>query len=320
MLNGSSHRHLVALRPVRCQRRARPSVVDRWSGPLRSAAAVHRGSGRRGDELLIVVPPQLEATVSGDGQPFVVSAEPPADELGALWERFATASGAGGRDSSAIASSSAASGPPRCCRPRSARVAEWRPQLVLHEAAEYASAIAAERCGVAHAQVAISLAEVEAASLDLAAPALARSRAAHRGTAARVPVPAPASPPRSIRRPTPRRSGFERRRAAAHLGSPTDWHGSDAPLVYVTFGSVAGGLPNAVAVYRTALDAVAGLRARVLLTVGPRVDLEAAGPVPENTRVERGCRRPTSSVRPRSSSPTAARARRSARWPPACRS
>ena len=44
---------------------------------------------------------------------------------------------------------------------------------MLHEAAEYASAIAAERCGVAHAQVAISLADVEAGSLELAAPVLA---------------------------------------------------------------------------------------------------------------------------------------------------
>ena len=47
----------------------------------------------RGDEVLMVVPPKLEATVSAMGQPFVVSAEPPAEELAALWERFATVSG-----------------------------------------------------------------------------------------------------------------------------------------------------------------------------------------------------------------------------------
>jgi hypothetical protein len=41
---------------------------------------------------------------------------------------------------------------------------------VLREAAEYASAVAAERSGIAHAQVAISLADVEAGSLVLAAP------------------------------------------------------------------------------------------------------------------------------------------------------
>ena len=56
--------------------------------------------------------------------------------------------------------------------------------------------------------------------------------------------------------------------------------------MYVTFGSVAGGLPNAAAVYRTALDAVAGLHARVLLTVGRGVDIDTLDPVPANTRVE----------------------------------
>jgi len=126
----------------------------------------------RGDELLIVVPPQLEATVSAIGQPFVVSDEPPAEELTALWERFSTASG---REAAILGNRelfgrlwTAALLPTaeRACR-------EWKPQLVLHEAAEYASAIAAQRCGVAHAQVAISLAEVEAGSLELAAPALA---------------------------------------------------------------------------------------------------------------------------------------------------
>ena len=54
----------------------------------------------------------------------------------------------------------------------------------------------------------------------------------------------------------------------------------------MTFGSVAGGLPNAAAVYRTALDAVAGLHARVLLTVGRGFDLDTLGPVPENAQVE----------------------------------
>jgi MGT family glycosyltransferase len=56
--------------------------------------------------------------------------------------------------------------------------------------------------------------------------------------------------------------------------------------VYVTFCSVAGGLPNALAVYRAALDALAGLPARVLLTIGDALDVGALGPVPENTHIE----------------------------------
>ena len=238
----------------------------------------------RGDEVLMVVPPKLEATVSAMGQPFVVSAEPPAEELAALWERFATVSG---REAATLGNRelfgrlwTAALLPTaeRACR-------EWRPQLVLHEAAEYASAIAAERCGVAHAQIAISLAEVEAGSLELAAPALSehaeqiveRLRASPyltRFPASLDPSPYPAT---------------ERFRALTEPpGAPLAdrWGASDAPLVYVTFGSVAGGLPNSAALYRTALDAVAGLHARVLLTVGRDVAIDALGPVPENAHVE----------------------------------
>ena len=233
----------------------------------------------RGDELLIVVPPQLEATVSAMGQPFVVGGEPPAEELTALWERFSRASG---RETAMLGNRelfgrlwTAALLPTaeHACR-------EWKPRLVLHEAAEYASAIAAGRYGVPHAQVAISLAEVEADSLDLAAPALAgydrqivqRLRASPyltRFPASLDPSPYPVT---------------ERFRASPEPPARRD--GSDAPLVYVTFGSVAGELPGAAAVYRTALDALAGLRARALLTVGRGFDLDTLGPVPANARVE----------------------------------
>jgi len=232
----------------------------------------------RGDELLIVVPPQLEATVRAIGQPFVVSGEPPAEELAALRERFATASG---RETARLGNRelfgrlwTAALLPTaeRACR-------EWRPQLVLHEAAEYASAIAAQRCGVPHAQVAISLAEVEADSLELAAPALAEheQQIVERLRASPYLTRLPASLDPS---PYPVTERFREPAQAPRTALP------GAPLVYVSFGSVAGGLPNAASVYRTALDAVAGLDARVLLTVGRGFDLDTLGPVPENARVE----------------------------------
>ena len=226
--------------------------------------------------MLLVVPPQLEATVRAIGQPFVVSAEPPRDELSALRERFARVSGheaavLGNRELfGRLWTAALLPAAERACR-------EWRPQLVLHEAAEYASAIAAERCGVAHAQVAISLAEVEAGSLDLAAPALAEYDE-------HIVEQLRASPyltrfPGSLD-PSPYPATWRFREPRISLA------GSDAPLVYVSFGSIAGGLPNAAAVYRTALDAVAGLDARVLLTVGRSFDIDSLGPVPENARVE----------------------------------
>jgi MGT family glycosyltransferase len=59
----------------------------------------------------------------------------------------------------------------------------------------------------------------------------------------------------------------------------------DRPLVYVTFGSVLGGLEEAHSVYRTALDAVAELPVRALMTVGRRFEVNALTPS-SNTRVE----------------------------------
>jgi UDP:flavonoid glycosyltransferase YjiC (YdhE family) len=81
--------------------------------------------------------------------------------------------------------------------------------------------------------------------------------------------------------------------SSAHYGQskprlqlPEWWPGDDRPLVYMSFGSVTGHLEEAAGVYRVALDAVAGLPARVLLTVGRAVDIDRLGPIPANTHVE----------------------------------
>jgi len=69
---------------------------------------------------------------------------------------------------------------------------------------------------------------------------------------------------------------------------PDWWPGrEDQPLVYVTFGSVAGSFPQALPVYGVALQAVADLPVRVLLTVGRDLDPDALPDAPDNVRVER---------------------------------
>ena len=59
------------------------------------------------------------------------------------------------------------------------------------------------------------------------------------------------------------------------------------PLVYVTFGSVAAGLPLFPGVYRAALDALADLPVRVLMTIGAHGDPAELRPLPANAAVER---------------------------------
>jgi UDP:flavonoid glycosyltransferase YjiC (YdhE family) len=238
---------------------------------------------RRGDDVLIVVPPELEATVAPMGRPFVLGADPPADEANAIWESLprvslSEAAILGNREFfGRLCTTAMLPAVERACR-------EWRPDLVLHEAAEFASAVAAERRGIAHAQVAISLADVEASSLVLAEPVLEEF---HEGLAERLrrspyltrfPAaldPSPYSATRRFRERPPERSG----------ALPDWWRGSTVPLIYVTFGSVAGQFATAKSAYSAALAAVDGLDARVLVTVGHATDIDALI-APANVHIE----------------------------------
>jgi len=68
---------------------------------------------------------------------------------------------------------------------------------------------------------------------------------------------------------------------------PPPWGDPDHPLVYVTFGSVAGGLPPFAGLFPAVLASLAGEPVRVLMTTGHGVDPAALGPVPPNVHVER---------------------------------
>jgi UDP-glucoronosyl and UDP-glucosyl transferase len=164
-------------------------------------------------------------------------------------------------------------------------VRDWRPDVILRDPCEYASAVVVAELGIPVAQVAISLATAEWASIDAAAPALEahrdgladelrRSRYLTRFPAALDPSPFPGT--RRYREP-----------AAAPRGAlPAWWADASAPLVYVSFGSVLGYMSFAGEVYRTVIDAVTGLEARVLVTTGHAFDPSRLGDVPGNVHVE----------------------------------
>ena len=146
----------------------------------------------------------------------------------------------------------------------------FRPELILREPCEYASAVAAEARGIPHVTVAISKAQAEW-SCDRARrgvlPGRGRRRAARR-------VPYLSRFPASLD-PSP----FpDTRRYAEEAPAPE----STRELVYATFGTEAAG--HGYDPYRALLDAVDGLDVPVLLTTGDDLDL---GPVPPNVRVER---------------------------------
>ena len=173
---------------------------------------------------------------------------------------------------------------------------EWRPDLVLRESAEFGSALAAELHGVSHARVATGLSAAEAVLLLLAAPsvdairqavglspdpdaeALRRSPYLTMFPAA-LEVPDHPAEPHTLRFADP---AWE----VAPGGLPDWWDGAGEPLVYVSFGSVAGGMEMTAGAYGAAVEAMEGLGARVLLTVGRAADLSAFSSVPPNVHVE----------------------------------
>jgi UDP:flavonoid glycosyltransferase YjiC (YdhE family) len=250
-------------------------------GPLLPLLAAAR---RRGDETLIVGPPALRDLVRRAGYGFRAGGEPPEAEVAPIRERLPAApaheaSLLGNRDLfGRMATTAMLPGMKQAC-------AEWSPHLVLREPCEYASAVVAQQMGIRHAQVAISLAEAEAGSIAAATPALEDHRRGLvqelRGSPYLTRFPASLDPS-----PFPRTVRFQAPGTGDRKPLEDWWGGSDAPLVYATYGTVLGHMSIAAGVYRMALAAAARLDVRVLLTVGHRFDPAALEPVPANVHVE----------------------------------
>ena len=147
---------------------------------------------------------------------------------------------------------------------------ELRPELIVREPCEYASAIAAHERGIPFVTVAITNARGEWGALEIAAPALPDAVVAAVREAPYVTrFPASLDPS-----PFPDTRRYAERQPLPATGARS--------FVYATFGTVAAGIGYDP--YRALLDAVDGLDVRVLLTTGTDLDL---GAVPENVRVER---------------------------------
>ena len=159
---------------------------------------------------------------------------------------------------------------------------EWRPDLVVRDPNEYSSALAAEELGIPHARVAIGLSSVEELGLGIV------DGVVDADMLRRLPYLS-VFPPSLDEGAQPATHRFHDPAWDAAPGELPDWWPGrdDLPLVYVTFGSVAGSFPQALPVYGVALSAVAELPVRVLLTVGRELDLDALPPAPDNVRIER---------------------------------
>jgi Erythromycin biosynthesis protein CIII-like, C-terminal domain len=233
---------------------------------------------RQGHEVLVVGPPTLDPR----GFPFRVGEGPPEEVLRPVWDSMPRQPPAQG-EVVVVGHIFARLNVRAMLGPIGEAIEEWKPDLILREPAEYASAIAAETHRVPHARVAAGLTLVEEGALAFAAPGIDEVRPGV--------VEAIAASPYLTCWPASTDHGpIEAHRfadpAVDRPASPLPdwWHGDTGPLVYVTFGSVTAAVPPAAVAYPRALAAVDGLAARVLLTTGHELDLDAA---PANVHVER---------------------------------
>jgi UDP:flavonoid glycosyltransferase YjiC (YdhE family) len=235
--------------------------------------------GRNGHETLVVGPPTLKAR----GYDFEPGATPPDEVLGPLWASMASRPPAQG--DVVVVGVIFARLNVDAMLPKHLEVVErWRPDVVVRESAEFASALAAERHGIPHVRVAATTSYVEHGAVGIAAPALEERLT---GIVDRI----AASPYLTYFPPSVDPAPFEvlRLRLPAAEAEPAAlpdwWPGRSGPVVYVSFGTVAATFPPAAQVYASALAAVADLPVRVLLSTGGNdVDL---GDLPDNVRVER---------------------------------
>lgn len=228
-------------------------------------------------EILVTGPPTLDPR----GYPFRVGASPPEDVLRAMWDAMPRQPPAQG-EVITVGTIFAGLNVEAMLPPLAELLEDWKPDLVVREVNEYASAIAAERAGLPHVRVGISQAFAEEGGLAFAAPALEDVEPGIVQAIAASPYvtcfPASFDPA-----PFPVRRYRDPAADVPPKPLPDWWPGDERPLVYMTFGSVAAAFPAAAAAYKKALAALADLPVRVLLTVGRELDL---GETPPNVHVE----------------------------------
>jgi UDP:flavonoid glycosyltransferase YjiC (YdhE family) len=240
------------------------------AGHLRPLLPLLDAARAGGHQTLLIGPPALAPTAEETGHPFLPGGEPPEEQVRPIREQLPVlpaheAAVLGDRELFGRLAATA-------MLPATERVLlGWRPDVVLRDPAEYASAVAGARLGFPAAQVAIGLARVEWGAISIAAPAL---DAYQKGLAdelrqspylTRLPGaldPSPFPDTRRYREPAQQPRGR----------LPAWWPGASGPLVYVTFGTVLGHMSIAEEAYQAAIGAVAGLDARVLLTTGRAFD------------------------------------------------
>jgi UDP:flavonoid glycosyltransferase YjiC (YdhE family) len=267
------------------------------AGHVQPLAPLGHAAMRAGHEVLVAAQRQHRANVERAGLAFAAVDEPPEEAWVPLMSDFAQLDVDAAHEQMVgqfFARLDTTAALPRLTR----IVAQWRPDVIVRESWEYASTLVAELHGIPLVRVGLGLATVDESSIGLAAAALDAARAdlglpadpagdRLRDEPYLTMVPEPLEDPAAAVPPGILR--FRQHPPGAPAALPDWWPGNDDPLVYLTFGSVTAGahLPYYPGLYRAAIDALAPLAARVLVTVGEARDLGELGAPPPNVHVER---------------------------------
>jgi UDP:flavonoid glycosyltransferase YjiC (YdhE family) len=262
-------------------------------GPLIPFARAFR---RAGHDILVAAPREAAGMVRAEGLPLWAFDDPPAGERDAIFQEVRqrsdaqTAARVIGDIFARIDARAAYPGVLAACR-------AWAPDVVISEITEFAGPLAAEVTGAPSVCVGIS----QQGKTERVIPVVLDAVGELRERFGLRPDPAGARllgrayltlMPAALEDPATRLQGHVERFREADLAVrrplPDWWQDDERPLVYVTFGSVAPTIDELYPdVYRGALDALAGLPVRVLMTVGRDRDPAELGPAPANARVER---------------------------------
>ena len=280
-------------------------TTTRTAGHILPLVPLARACRRAGHEVLFAAAPPAATHLGRVGMPFRAIASAPEEQRDAAWQLARemspeTVAAFVMREVFARIDSGAS------LDDLTALIATWEPDVVVHEACEYAGAIAAERLGVPTHRGGILLSTAnEDMCLELAAPAVDELR--ERAGLAPDPLawrarnsPLITRAPAGIQDPDRPASGAIARFRGVPVATAAfsdDWGDPRRPLVYVTYGSVASEMPFFDELCRATVEALADLPVRVLMTVGDGGDPAVLGALPPSIRVEHWV--PQAAVMPR---------------------
>ena len=260
-------------------------------GHMRPLLPFADGFRERGHEVMIAIPESATGLVLDAGHEAWALPQAPAEVADAVFARTRTATP---DEANAIVIGDLFAGTyARAALPGvMAAVAEWQPDVLVHETCEFAAALVGERAALPTVRVAVHMASLEhyiaryaAADVDALRGVLKidRDRAGERLSAEPSITLTPPALDGHVR------EGHYREPAAPLHDPPGDWGDDRRPLVYVSFGTVApqsGAYPEA---YRDAIEQLSSLDVRVLLNTGRR-DPAELGPLPAGVHAERWVR------------------------------